>query len=169
MKRLLQLIVTTSVFVIAACAQDITPVIQVDNPPNTPGQQAKHYVILVSLDGFRYDYATKYGAPHIQSMASAGASAPMACCRPTPRSPSRTISRSSPASIPNITASSPTAFMIPPVTTPTSTPNRSRTATAPGTAAHPSGRSPSSRACARRASSGLAPKQRSPASGPRII
>ena len=76
MKRLLQLILTTSVFVIAACAQDVTPVMQVDNPPNTPAQQAKHYVILVSLDGFRYDYPTKYGAPHIQSMASAGASAP---------------------------------------------------------------------------------------------
>ena len=25
-------------------------------PPNTAAQQAKHYVILVSLDGFRYDY-----------------------------------------------------------------------------------------------------------------
>jgi len=33
-------------------------------------------VILVSLDGFRYDYPAKYGAPHIQSMATEGASAP---------------------------------------------------------------------------------------------
>ena len=57
-------------------SQQITPVIAVANPPNTPAQQAKHYVILVSLDGFRYDYPTKYGAPHIQSMATVGASAP---------------------------------------------------------------------------------------------
>ncbi len=60
----------------AALAQQITPVIEVPNPPNTPTQQAKHYVILVSLDGFRYDYPTKYGAPHIQSMATTGASVP---------------------------------------------------------------------------------------------
>ena len=57
-------------------AGDPTPVIHVDNPPNTPAQQAKHYVILVSLDGFRYDYAAKYGAPHLQAMAKDGASAP---------------------------------------------------------------------------------------------
>jgi predicted AlkP superfamily pyrophosphatase or phosphodiesterase len=55
---------------------DPTPVVHVDNPPNTPAQQAKHYVILVSLDGFRYDYPTRYGAPHLESMAKDGASAP---------------------------------------------------------------------------------------------
>ena len=44
--------------------------------PTPRHKQAKHYVILVSLDGFRYDYPAKYGAPHIQSMATAGASAP---------------------------------------------------------------------------------------------
>jgi alkaline phosphatase D len=60
----------------SAQAADPPPVLRADNPPNTPAQQAKHYVILVSLDGFRYDYPTKYGAPHIQSMAAAGASAP---------------------------------------------------------------------------------------------
>ena len=57
-------------------APDPTPVVHVGNPPNTPAQQAKHYVILVSLDGFRYDYPAKYGAPHIQSIAKDGASAP---------------------------------------------------------------------------------------------
>src|ERR1700744_5678508 len=51
-----------------AQSADVTPVVHVDNPLNTPAQQAKHYVILVSLDGFRYDYPTKYGAPHITSM-----------------------------------------------------------------------------------------------------
>lgn len=59
-----------------APALQITPVIEVPNPPNTPAQQGKHYVILVSLDGFRYDYPTKYGAPHLQAMAKEGASAP---------------------------------------------------------------------------------------------
>ncbi|WP_263383356.1 alkaline phosphatase family protein [Granulicella arctica] len=57
-------------------AQSLTPVITVPNPPNTAAQQAKHYVVLVSLDGFRYDYPQKYGAPHLQSMAAQGASAP---------------------------------------------------------------------------------------------
>jgi len=76
MKRLLQLLVAGSIFVAAACAQKISPVIDTGNPPNTPAQQAKHYVILVSLDGFRYDYPATYGAPHIQAMAKDGASAP---------------------------------------------------------------------------------------------
>jgi hypothetical protein len=40
----------------------VDDVISVPNPPNTAAQQAKHYVVLVSLDGFRYDYAVKYGA-----------------------------------------------------------------------------------------------------------
>jgi alkaline phosphatase D len=77
MKRLLQLLLAVSIFVASAVtAQQITPVITVDNPPNTLAQQAKHYVILVSLDGFRYDYPAKYGAPHLLAMAKDGASAP---------------------------------------------------------------------------------------------
>ena len=57
-------------------AQAIVPVIEVQNPPNSPAQQAKHYVVLVSLDGFRYDYAKKYGAKNLLAMARRGASAP---------------------------------------------------------------------------------------------
>src|SRR5882724_10433658 len=57
-------------------AQDPTPVITVPNPPNTAAQQAKHYVVLVSLDGLRYDYATKYSAKNLLAMAARGASAP---------------------------------------------------------------------------------------------
>lgn len=57
-------------------AQDSVPVIAVPNPPNTPAQQAKHYVVLVSLDGFRYDYPSKYGAPHLLALGAKGASAP---------------------------------------------------------------------------------------------
>ncbi len=77
MKRILRVLLAVVVFSSPALrGQDITPVIKVDNPPNTAAQQAKHYVILVSLDGFRYDYPAKYGAPHLQAMAAAGASAP---------------------------------------------------------------------------------------------
>ena len=57
-------------------AQATDPVIEVPNPPNTPAQQSKHYVILVSLDGFRYDYAMEYGAKNLLAMAARGASAP---------------------------------------------------------------------------------------------
>jgi predicted AlkP superfamily pyrophosphatase or phosphodiesterase len=48
----------------------------VPNPPNTVAQQAKHYVVLVSLDGFRYDYPRRYGAPHLLQLGFKGASAP---------------------------------------------------------------------------------------------
>jgi len=59
-----------------AVAQDPTPVIAVPNPPNTAVQQKKHYVILISLDGFRYDYPRRYGAPHLLKLGAHGASAP---------------------------------------------------------------------------------------------
>jgi predicted AlkP superfamily pyrophosphatase or phosphodiesterase len=59
-----------------ALAQDPTPVIVVPNPPNTAAQQTKHYVVLVSLDGFRYDYPRRYGAPHLLQLGIKGASAP---------------------------------------------------------------------------------------------
>ena len=59
-------------------AQSLPPVLEPapPNPPNAAAQQAKHYVILVSLDGFRYDYAQKYGAKNLLQMAARGASAP---------------------------------------------------------------------------------------------
>ncbi len=59
-----------------AGAQSITPVITVEQPPNSAAQQQKHYVVLVSIDGFRYDYAKKYGAPHLQEIAAKGVSVP---------------------------------------------------------------------------------------------
>ena len=52
------------------------PVITIDNGPNALVQEQKHYVVLVSLDGFRYDYAKKYGATHLLALAKQGASAP---------------------------------------------------------------------------------------------
>ena len=54
---------------LAGCAQ----VIDVDHGPNALEQQAKPYVVMVSLDGFRYDYAQKYTAKHLQSLAASGA------------------------------------------------------------------------------------------------
>src|SRR5262245_23409957 len=39
------------------------------------GQQPRPYVVLLSLDGFRYDYAEKYQAKNILNIAKAGASA----------------------------------------------------------------------------------------------
>jgi alkaline phosphatase D len=59
-----------------AVAQELAPVIAVPNPPNAPAQQAKHYVVLVSLDGFRWDYPRKYGAAHLLKLGAKGASAP---------------------------------------------------------------------------------------------
>ena len=47
-----------------------------DHGPNSAEQQAKPYVILVSLDGFRYDYPRKYAAPNIVALGTRGASAP---------------------------------------------------------------------------------------------
>ncbi|MGA2419996.1 MAG: ectonucleotide pyrophosphatase/phosphodiesterase [Candidatus Acidiferrum sp.] len=43
---------------------------------NSVAAQKRHYVVLVSLDGFRYDYAKKYDAKNLQALAAAGASAP---------------------------------------------------------------------------------------------
>lgn len=51
-------------------------VIFVDHGPNALLQQRKHYVVLVSLDAFRWDYAKKYGAKNLLAMAARGASAP---------------------------------------------------------------------------------------------
>jgi predicted AlkP superfamily pyrophosphatase or phosphodiesterase len=52
------------------------PVIEVPNADNRAEQLAKHYVVLVSLDGFRYDYAKLYGATHLDAVAKEGATAP---------------------------------------------------------------------------------------------
>jgi predicted AlkP superfamily pyrophosphatase or phosphodiesterase len=52
------------------------PVIEVPNADNRAEQLAKHYVVLVSIDGFRYDYAKLYGATHLDAVAREGAAAP---------------------------------------------------------------------------------------------
>ena len=64
-------------FVLSLClaGQSIAPVITVDHGPNAAEQQAKPYVVMVSLDGFRYDYARKYGAKHLLALGAQGAAA----------------------------------------------------------------------------------------------
>ena len=56
-------------------AQTTASVITVEHGPNSQAQQAKHYVVLVSLDGYRYDYPKLYSATHLQAIAARGASA----------------------------------------------------------------------------------------------
>jgi predicted AlkP superfamily pyrophosphatase or phosphodiesterase len=62
-------------FFLSLClaAQSLAQVITVDHGANAPAQQAKPYVVLVSLDGFRYDYAGKYGAKHLLALGAQGA------------------------------------------------------------------------------------------------
>ena len=50
-------------------------VITVNHGPNAEAQQSKPYVVMVSLDGFRYDYARKYGAKHLLQFGTEGAMA----------------------------------------------------------------------------------------------
>lgn len=63
-------------FCLCVSAYAQSPVITVDHGPNAPATESKHYVVLVSLDGFRYDYAKKYGATHLLAIAARGASVP---------------------------------------------------------------------------------------------
>ena len=52
------------------------PVVHVDNGPNSAAAQAQHYVVLVSLDGFRWDYAKRDRATHLLALGKQGVWAP---------------------------------------------------------------------------------------------
>jgi alkaline phosphatase D len=52
------------------------PLAHVDNGTNSASAQSQHYVVLVSLDGFRWDYAKRDNATHLLSLARRGVSAP---------------------------------------------------------------------------------------------
>jgi predicted AlkP superfamily pyrophosphatase or phosphodiesterase len=52
------------------------PVIHVDNGPNSTAAQKAHYVVLVSLDGFRWDYARRDNATHLLALGKKGVWAP---------------------------------------------------------------------------------------------
>jgi predicted AlkP superfamily pyrophosphatase or phosphodiesterase len=74
--RRLRLLFAFFVAIASVAGAQNSPVISVDHGPNAEAQQNKHYVVLVSLDGFRYDYAKKYGATHLLAIAAHGASVP---------------------------------------------------------------------------------------------
>jgi predicted AlkP superfamily pyrophosphatase or phosphodiesterase len=57
-------------------AQTGLPVIHVEHGPNSAQAMKAHYVVLVSLDGFRWDYAKRYGAAHLLALGKQGAWAP---------------------------------------------------------------------------------------------
>src|SRR5258705_3133911 len=61
---------------VACAAQSLAPVIEVPNPPNAAAHLSNPYVVLVSLDGFRYDYTERYGAKNLLDMALRGVSPP---------------------------------------------------------------------------------------------
>ena len=56
-------------------AQQDTAQYKVEGRYNAASQQDKPYVILISADGFRYDYADKYNAEHLLKMAGKGVKA----------------------------------------------------------------------------------------------
>ena len=59
---------------LAAFAQDTTQHI-IPGRKNSAAQQEKPYVILISADGFRYDYAEKYKTEHLLALANEGVKA----------------------------------------------------------------------------------------------
>ena len=72
---------------VLACAAGLTgqqlpapnpplPVLHVDNGPNSAAARQAHYVVLVSLDGFRWDYARRDGATHLLALGKRGVWAP---------------------------------------------------------------------------------------------
>ncbi len=52
------------------------PLTHVDNGPNSAWAQSQHYVVLVSLDGFRWDYAKRDNATHLLALGKRGVWAP---------------------------------------------------------------------------------------------
>ena len=74
--RTLYFLFAVTVLAAASYGQAVSAVIAVDHGPNAPQQLSKPYVILVSLDGFRYDYAKQYHAHHLLALGTKGASAP---------------------------------------------------------------------------------------------
>ncbi len=48
------------------------PLTPVDNGPNSAWAESQHYVVLVSLDGFRWDYAKRDNATHLLALGKQG-------------------------------------------------------------------------------------------------
>jgi predicted AlkP superfamily pyrophosphatase or phosphodiesterase len=67
---LLFLLVSSTAFCQVDTTQKIIP-----GRENSPEQENKPYVILISADGFRYDYAQLYNAKHLQALSNSGVKA----------------------------------------------------------------------------------------------
>lgn len=52
------------------------PLIHVDNGPNSEAARKAHYLVLVSLDGFRWDYARRDNTKHLLAIGKEGVWAP---------------------------------------------------------------------------------------------
>src|ERR1700680_2226694 len=52
------------------------PLIHAENGTNSPAALKAHYLVLVSLDGFRWDYARRDGATHLLALGKQGVWAP---------------------------------------------------------------------------------------------
>lgn len=52
------------------------PLVHTENGSNSEAAQKAHYVVLVSLDGFRWDYAKRDGATHLLAIGKKGVWAP---------------------------------------------------------------------------------------------
>lgn len=52
------------------------PLVHVDHGSNSANAQKQHYVVLVSLDGFRWDYAVRESATHLLALGKQGVWAP---------------------------------------------------------------------------------------------
>jgi len=52
------------------------PLVHVDNDANSEQAQSRPYVVMISLDGFRWDYAKREHATHLLALAKQGAWAP---------------------------------------------------------------------------------------------
>jgi alkaline phosphatase D len=52
------------------------PLVHVENGDNSAAARKAHYVVLVSLDGFRWDYAKRFGAVNLLALGKKGVWAP---------------------------------------------------------------------------------------------
>src|SRR5258708_2574224 len=74
MKKYFTILLFLSCTLTALCQIDTTQKI-IPGRKNSTEQQNKPYVILISVDGFRYDYAEKYKAEHLMALANEGVKA----------------------------------------------------------------------------------------------
>lgn len=74
MKRLM-IAILALLLAVPAWAQVDTTQIVVEDRVNSPEQQQKPYVIMISADGFRYDYADKYDATFLKKVREQGVQA----------------------------------------------------------------------------------------------